>query len=365
MVTDRIKARDVYCLCNPDSFLNTLHNLPSSFLQQDDIDDFTRRLREIKQNNTCSNSFIEEDLSVNSNNVFSRDAYSQEEEDEDEEEEEEKHSDIQSERRTTEQYHHSKSQMKNDDACMYSTTEPTQYQQNERQDCEKINEGVDNNQLLSYDQQFDLEILDRSKTLCSYEIYKTLPPPPPPPCTPPAMKQKKQQSVNPCRHATSKTEKLSSGENLINGSRSDGERRVYYDAEEDSNCAHKINNLPSRNSPEAERREGNNSFDSDGTLPPCWDTYNTLEVATTRKTSVQIFQDDSDDQVNMSPAVLRGRREDNQPSFQSSFRSRQQKMNRIRIAALQIKESFREGADDRLDMSNALLSMKARNYLHG
>lgn len=364
MVTDRIKARDVYCLCNPDSFLNTPHILPSSILQQDDFqndnDDFTRRLREIKENNTPSNSYIEEDLSVNSNNVFSRDAYSQEEE----EEEEEKTSDFHSEQRTTQQYHQSKSQMKNDEVYIYLATETNKYQQNDRQYCEKINEGVDNNQLLSCDQQFDREILDR----CSYEIYKTLPPPPPPTCTPPAMKQKKQQSGNPCRHATNKNDKLSSSENMISGSRSlhsDGERRGCYDREEDSICGtHKINNLPSRHCPVAERREGNNSFEADGPLPPCRGTCNSFETAT-RKTSVQIFQDDSDDQVNMSPPILRGRREDNQPSLQSSFRSRQQKMNRIRIAALQIKESFREEADDMLDISNSLLSKKARNYLHG
>ncbi len=60
------------------------------------------------------------------------------------------------------------------------------------------------------------------------------------------------------------------------------------------------------------------------------------------------------------------RREDNKTSVNSSFRSDQQKMTRIRIASLQIKKSLKkEGTDERLDINNSSLSAKARSYLHG
>jgi hypothetical protein len=337
MVTDRMKTRDVYCSRDPDSFFNVLQNLPSTFLQQNDfqkdVDDFTKRLREIKENNTRSNFYhVEEDPSVNSSNAFSLDAYSQEEE-------EEKQSDFQSERLTVQQYQ-SKSQMKNEEGyIMYSATGPNQCQQNN-----------DRNQfLISHcEKQFDREILGRSIPNRSYEIYKSLPPPPPPPSTPPAMKRKQQLSGNQCNHATNANEKLS---------RSENDREDYI-------CdMYKINELPSSDSTEAERRGGNNSFDADGPLRG--DTCDTFETAT-RKVSVLNPQDDRDNQLNiMSPPILQERREDSQTFIYPSFRSNQQKMTRIRIATLQIKKALNDGTGERLDINNSSVSTKARNYLHG
>jgi hypothetical protein len=353
MVTDRMKTRDVYSSRDPDSFFNILNNLPSTFLQQNDfhkdVDNFTKRLREIKESNTRSNFYhVEDDPSVNSNNAFSMDTYSQEEE-------EEKQSDFQSERLTVQQYQ-SKSQMKNEEGYMCSATGPNQCQQNYEQDCEQIHEGDEKQFLTSNcEKQFDREILDCSITNRSYEIYKSLPPPPPPTCTPPAMKQKQQQSTNKCNHATNANEKLSSSEN-------DGEGKGYFDTEEYSMCdMYKINELPSTDSTEAERREGNNSFEADGPLRG--DTCETV----TRKVSVLKPQDDSDNLLNItSPPILQERREDNKTSVNSSFRSDQQKMTRIRIASLQIKKSLKkEGTDERLDINNSSLSAKARSYLHG
>jgi hypothetical protein len=336
---------------------------------QKDVDNFTKRLREIKENVRCDVYLIEGDQSQNSSSVLSMESNSQEFEEEDDDKEKRSNYSLnktllqqqqqQSQNKTLlqqqQQQQQSKTKKNSDEEVLYvfSVSQAEQNQSNIHLRSDSNNLGAEKNTLLRThcEKHVNPEILDHINKYGSFEIYKILPPPPPPPCTPPAMKLKHQQKYknnqshaphSNCKDSYSKT----TGNNCLSFS-ADKEKTGYLHTEAESICdlsRYKFNELPSSDSTDAESRDGQKSAFRD--------TSKTRKKTTAgRKHHTLTDRDHKDSQQNVSPLILRERRDDNQAS-DTSFQSNLHKLRQSRIAALKIKNSSRK-EEERLNVDSA------------
>jgi hypothetical protein len=351
------------------------NKLPVTFLQQEefqkDVNDFTKRLKEIKENVRCDVYLVEGQHHQGKKNNTKL-----VEEGENNEELLQQQEDEEATR------HHKEEEV----LYVFSVTEPGQpkNQRNNPTDKYKDEKSMEDEKKEMLRTQCEKhvhpELLDHIKKYGNFELFKILPPPPPPPCTPPAMKQKQQHSGNYLNHAPNPNGKSTKSVNnfKISPARSvsDGKVKGYRDMEvfeTDSICdmfRYKLEELSTSDAvisencallgscTEAEKegfvvnRPQSTAFgvNLDNRESRRYDQTQRLEV--TRISHDVSIREDKEKEHNISPLILRERRGDNQTLDAPAFKSNLNTSRRTRIAALKMKNTLRKG-EESLDLHNA------------